>query len=491
MRDSIEADVDQRLPMKAPGLLVRRSLERRPAVLGAAALMFVGLFIALRYVEDPAYGVGLLAVVPITLLGLELGLRGGAAATGLGLAILITGALSGHPDLGMVGVTTRGLVFAAIGLIAGRFSDRMREAQRRGALTLQSGLALNSLPDRRGLPALVAESAMSAVAADGARATLDDLGEALCGDCANPLAAVAVDVRGEPVGRIEVARRRPLTAEDLAALRLLALQAGLALDNQLLLERERERAAVEAQLRTAQLKLSEQRSELDYLVNDQEQERSRVAEKLHEELAQVLAAVLWGLERMPTDAAGAPRGPLPELRQQVVSVLDDLRELAGSLRPASLDQLGLVSALEYLAERTRAEAGVNLSISAGPVPARLPDTVQTGVYRIVEDAIGVLGDPDGGSPAVRVELSESGDVLRTVLTLPLRSERATSLAAIRGRVEVLDGTLRTEAVGRGITQLVVQIPLAGAAGRAERPPVLTEHVDDGRRAPVSAASSRS
>jgi signal transduction histidine kinase len=216
-----------------------------------------------------------------------------------------------------------------------------------------------------------------------------------------------------------------------------------------------------------------------------------VAEKLHEELAQVLAAVLWGLERMPADAAGAPRGPLPELRQQVVSVLDDLRELAGSLRPASLDQLGLVSALEYLAERTRAEAGVNLSISAGPVPARLPDTVQTGVYRIVEDAIGVLGDPDGGSPAVRVELSESGDVLRTVLTLPLRSERATSLAAIRGRVEVLDGTLRTEAVGRGITQLVVQIPLAGAAGRAERAPVLSEHVDDGRRAPVSAASSRS
>jgi signal transduction histidine kinase len=433
--------------------------------------MFAGLFFALRYVEDPAYGVGLLAVVPITLLGLELGLRGGAAAAALGLAILITGALSGHPDVGVVGVATRGLVFAAIGLIGGRFSDRMREAQRRSALTLRSGLALNSLPDRRRLPALVAESAMSAVAADGALVTLGDLGEASRGNCANPVAAVRVEVRGEAVGRIEVSGPRALTPEDLAALRLLALQAGLALDNQLLLERERERAVVEAQLRTAQLKLSEQRSELDYLVNDQEQERSRVAQKLHEELAQVLAAVLWGLERMPADAAGTPHGPLPELRQQVVSVLDDLRELAGSLRPASLDQLGLVSALEYLAERTRAEDGVDLSIRAGSMPARLPDTVQTGVYRIVEDAIGVLAGPGGGSTAVGVELSESGDVLRIVLTLPLRSERATPLAAIRGRVEVLDGTLHTEAVGRGVTQLVLQIPLAGAAGRAERAPV--------------------
>jgi signal transduction histidine kinase len=468
MRDSIEAGVDRGLPMKAPGLLVRRSLERRPAVLGAAALMFAGLFFALRYVEDPAYGVGLLAVVPTILVGLELVLRGGAAAAALGLAILITGALSGHPDVGVVGVATRGLVFAAIGLIGGRFSDRMREAQRRGELTLQSGLALNSLPDRHRLPALVAECALSAVAADGARVTLDDLGEASCGRHAHPVAAVRVDVRGETVGRIEVSRSRALTPEDLAALRLLALQTGLAFDNQLLLERERERATVEAQLRNAQLRLSEQRSELDYLVNDQEQERSRVAEKLHEELAQVLAAVLWGLERMPADASGAPRGPLPELRQQVVSVLDDLRELAASLRPASLDQLGLVSALEYLGERTRGEAGVELSISAGSMPPRLPDTVETGVYRIVEDAIGVLGGPNGSTPAVGVELSESGDVLRTVLTLPLGSERATSLAAIRGRVELLDGTIRTEAVGRGVTRLVVQIPLAGAGARGER-----------------------
>ena len=407
--------------------------------------MFVGLFIALHYVEDPAYGVGLLAVVPITLLGLELGLRGGAAAAALGLAILITGSLSGHPDIGVVGVATRGLVFAAIGLIGGRFSDRMREAQRRGALTLQSGLALNALPDRHRLPALVAESAISAVVADGALVTLDDLGKASRGNCSNPVAAVPVDVRGEAVGRIEVSRSRALTPEDLAALRLLALQAGLALDNQLLLERERERAAVEAQLRTAQVKLSEQRSELDYLVNDQEQERSRVAEKLHEELAQVLAAVLWGLERMPAGAAGAPPAPC-RAASRSCRCSTICASWPGHCAPRHWTSSAW-SPRSSTWPNAHGQRPVWICRSARLLPARLPDTVQTGVYRIVEDALGVLGRPDGSSPAVGVELSESGDVLRMVLTLPLGSERATSLAAIRVRVELLDGTLRRRPSG--------------------------------------------
>jgi signal transduction histidine kinase len=445
--------------LQAPALLVRRSIENRRVVLGAAALMFAALLLGLHYVDDPAQGIGLLAVVPITLVALELGLRGGVAAAALGLAILVWSALTGHPDIGAVGLATRAAVFASVGLIAGRFSDRMRQAERRERALLQSGLRLSAVPDKAELPALVAESALGAVDADGAVATFDGLERASIG-CAETLAAsAAVDVHGATLGHIEVSKRDPLEPEDLATLRLLALQAGLALDNLLLLERERERGAVEAQLRAARRRLSEQRSELDYLVNDQERERSEVAQKLHEELAQILAAVLWGMELLPAGPeqnGGAVQ--LPQLRTHVVSVLDDLRQLAGSLRPASLDQLDLVSALGFLAERSQQSGGVELSINAGPLPARLPDPIQTGVYRIVEEAVRLI-EPDADATPVSVEVEECGRVLRLALTLPLTSERGSSLAAIRGRVDLLGGSLLVQAVAPRVTRLLVDVPL--------------------------------
>jgi signal transduction histidine kinase len=234
---------------------------------------------------------------------------------------------------------------------------------------------------------------------------------------------------------------------------LLALQAGLAVENLLLLERERERVAVEGELRAARSRLDEQQSVLGQMVKGQEEERVRVARKLHDDLGQILAAVLWGLQLLPVDTQNPT---LPELRGQVVSVLDDLRDLAGSLRPPTLDQLGLVSGLEFLAERARERDGVDMSITAGPLPADLPAEVQTGIYRIVEDTIAQLGRDAGSTLA---ELSTEDGVVRLAMILPLPGERAATLLPVRGRAELLGGTLRIQELGPRLTRLTVDIPL--------------------------------
>jgi signal transduction histidine kinase len=118
-------------------LPARRRLERREVVLGAATLLFLAIVVA----RELAPGnrdemVGLMFVIPIALVGLELGLWAGVGA-GLG-TMLFVAARGSHsePILDAVGLTMRGMVYVGVGALAGRFSDRMRAFQLRQAQLL-------------------------------------------------------------------------------------------------------------------------------------------------------------------------------------------------------------------------------------------------------------------------------------------------------------------------------------------------------------------
>jgi signal transduction histidine kinase len=144
--------------------------------------------------------------------------------------------------------------------------------------------------------------------------------------------------------------------------------------------------------------------------------------------------VLMGLRVVSRDAAD--RAAVEDLRTQVVEVLRELREVAGSLRPVALDQLGLRPALETLA------AGGRLSLdledddhATGP----LDPAVETSLFRIVQEAL--AGSPEG----VRVGLSGTP----AEVTLDLRLPAGTAvLPAIQARAEVAGGRVEaTEDAG--------------------------------------------
>jgi hypothetical protein len=229
-------------------LLIRRWPERRAVVLAAAAAAFVAVVAATRAADDPALGLMLLNVLPVTLVALELGLWGGLLAAAAAIALVLVNDAGGHPELEPLGVVTRSLAFLAVGAIAGRFSDRMRDAQHRDRRLLESGLALASVPSREALATAVAETVLRTPGATGAVVEVEGgpvVRAGRWGD-ARPVASIAA--RGATLGRIELAHRSRLMPEEAAALELLAVQAGLAADNQRLLEREREAATAEAAL---------------------------------------------------------------------------------------------------------------------------------------------------------------------------------------------------------------------------------------------------
>lgn len=185
-----------------------------------------------------------------------------------------------------------------------------------------------------------------------------------------------------------------------------------------------------------------------------------MAETLHEDLAQVLAAVLLGLRILRREAPDGSGVSLDDLHARVVGVLADVREVARALLPTSLAQLGLLPALEALAEDLHDRHSGGLEIDAGGVPDPLPEPLRTGVYRLVEQAM-TAHVADG--PA-HLRLSMGAGELDMTLALEV-THSAEPLAAARARAALLGGTLEVEPSPAGTARMRIRLPLPTARGQ--------------------------
>ncbi len=146
---------------------------------------------------------------------------------------------------------------------------------------------------------------------------------------------------------------------------------------------EREHLEVEVKLRTAQL------TELtQHLLTAREDERSRLARDLHDELGALLTSAKLDAARIKSRLAGTA----PEAQERLAHLVGTLnssialgRRIIEDLRPSTLANLGLVSALEILAREFAERAGVEVHCSLAPV--RLSATAELVVYRLVQEAI--------------------------------------------------------------------------------------------------------
>ena len=118
----------------------------------------------------------------------------------------------------------------------------------------------------------------------------------------------------------------------------------------------------------------------------QELERRRLARELHDEAGQALTSILLGLRALddPQEQEGATRR-WPRCASSSCP-LHDVRRLAVELRPAALDDFGLVPALRRLGDTTREATGLDVQVEEGLGPDR-PAEVETAVYRIVQEAL--------------------------------------------------------------------------------------------------------
>jgi signal transduction histidine kinase len=210
-----------------------------------------------------------------------------------------------------------------------------------------------------------------------------------------------------------------------------------------------------------------QRVELDVLrrvVAAQEVERRRLARELHDETGQALTSLLLGL-RAAEEATEeeARRKTLASLRELATATLQDVRRLAVELRPKSLDDFGLVPALERLVSGFSERTGLDTHVQAH-LERRLPPEVETALYRIVQEAltnvakharatsVSVLVTSKDGSATAVIEDDGVGFSLDTPVD-------GLGLMGMRERVNLLGGRLTVESSRRTGTTIVVEVPV--------------------------------
>jgi two-component system sensor histidine kinase UhpB len=119
----------------------------------------------------------------------------------------------------------------------------------------------------------------------------------------------------------------------------------------------------------------------------QERERLRIARELHDEVGQVLTAVVLQLDRLQRTAEPTQRHDLEEAREAVRGSLEEVRGIARRLRPEALDDLGLLSALTALTNDVARRTDVRVERAlANDLPV-LSDDEELVVYRVAQEAL--------------------------------------------------------------------------------------------------------
>ncbi|HEY3206250.1 MAG TPA: GAF domain-containing sensor histidine kinase [Gaiellaceae bacterium] len=205
------------------------------------------------------------------------------------------------------------------------------------------------------------------------------------------------------------------------------------------------------------------RDALRRVVDAQELERRRLARELHDETGQALTSILLSLKALEERLEGEDaRAAAHEVRELVVSTLQDVRRLAVELRPSALDDFGLVAALERLTQSFSEQTGIAVDFEAA-LPERLPEEVETALYRTVQECltnvvkharagrVSVLLRRRNGSVAAVVEDDGAG------FDPALGREGGFGLVGMRERLALLGGRLEIESGDRGTT-IAAEVP---------------------------------
>jgi signal transduction histidine kinase len=319
------------------GKPVRRWFERREVVLGSAALLVLATFALRELVSSRGEMLGLLYVIPVALVGLELGLRAGVAAALGALLLVAVRPPSSDPALDALGLVMRGIALLSVGAIAGRFSDRMRTTQ----------------------------------------------------------------------------------------------------------------ARLQYHFRSA-----------GHVLDVHERERRGIADQLHEQAAQAMAAALLLFGRLePETLDQLTHAQVHDVRESVRDCIGQLRRLAATLRPPVLDELGLVPALERLIDSRDGEGRRPTALHADGLSNRLPPDTETLAYRAIEEILGCVS----GRITVRMRLQPQ-ETLRIAIEGSLSEhvhpdELDPMLATTRARLEIVGGAM-SSSHAHGRVAVVAQVPVA-------------------------------
>jgi signal transduction histidine kinase len=268
---------------------------------------------------------------------------------------------------------------------------------------------------------------------------------------------VPLKVGDTVIGVIDVADDKtagPFSEDEIRLVSLFAHQAAIALENARLFEEARKTAE--------RLQLVSRR-----LLEVQEEERRHIARELHDEVGQTLTGLTLLLAMSARQLGDAARDNLSEAQALTRDLLTRVREMSLDLRPAMLDDLGLLPALLWHLERYTAQTHVRVTFQHALPEQRFAPEIETVAYRVVQEALTNVARHAGVSEAT-VRLWITQDTLGLQVKdrgtgfdpeAQLANVRAGGLSGMRERVALLGGQLTIESSPGAGACLTVELPL--------------------------------
>ncbi len=228
-------------------------------------------------------------------------------------------------------------------------------------------------------------------------------------------------------------------------------------------------AAMDGQLAREQV-LRTQEKFISQAISSQEDERKRVAYDLHDQLCQSLSAILLEIQSNEYKNPVGASAQL-DLQKRIRDLIDEVRQLAGQLRPPVLDDYGLESALSRKIKDISGVKGIAIdyqSVSSVEKKERLPDAVEVGLYRVAMEALNNAIFHSSASSISVIALWQKGKVTLLVEddgqgfdfhTVRRDMDHCRGLIEMEERMVVLGGTLQIESASGKGTIVRAEVPV--------------------------------
>jgi signal transduction histidine kinase len=215
-----------------------------------------------------------------------------------------------------------------------------------------------------------------------------------------------------------------------------------------------------------------------HLLNETlEKEVQRIAHAVHDEAGQLLVVVYLALAEIAKDLTPATQARIKDVTDLLYQVEGHLRELSHELRPTILDDLGLVPAVGFLADRVSRRSSLAVQVKAN-LDGRLVPVVEIALYRIIQEALNnairhsqaksvwIQLDEDPGR--IVCSIRDDGIGFRPAAGFSETGKKGLGLIGIQERLSAIGGTLQiTSEPGRG-TELLIVVPKENSNGNSNR-----------------------
>ena len=212
------------------------------------------------------------------------------------------------------------------------------------------------------------------------------------------------------------------------------------------------------------------------LIEAQEQERSRIARELHDDIGQRLALLAITLEQLRQDPPGLPevRSRMDKLQKQAREIANDIQTLSRELHPAKLEYLGPVAAMKDLCRELGERTKVKIDFTSQDLPSPLAADISLCLFRVLQEAL-CNAVKHSRTRHVEVGLRGTSDEIHLGITdagvgfdmNQAKASRGLGLVSMQERLKLLGGTLSIESQRNRGTTIEARVPLRSGSGSTQ------------------------